>query len=103
MTECDWVEVTGRGGVGGEGAVQQTTADNSRQQQTTVTTAAVLQHDHVKCDDESVGRGWCRDFVAKLENTTDSWPLLTHLSATVQTPHRPVTWAGNPIYSIAPE
>ena len=73
--------------MGGEGAVQQTT----------VTTAAVLQHDHVKCDDESVGRGWCRDFVAKLENTTDSWPLLTHLSATVQTPHRPVTWAGNPI------
>ena len=42
MTECDWVEVTGRGGVGGEGAVQQTT----------VTTAAVLQHDHVKCDDD---------------------------------------------------
>ena len=28
--------------MGGEGAVQQTT----------VTTAAVLQHDHVKCDDD---------------------------------------------------
>ena len=35
----------GRGGVGGEGAVQQTI----------VTTAAVLQHQHVKCDDDDAG------------------------------------------------
>ena len=48
VTECDWVEVTGR-----QGAVAwEARARCSRQQQTTVTTAAVLQHDHVKCEDD---------------------------------------------------
>ena len=45
VTECDWVEVTGRRGA----VAWEARARCSRQQQTT---AAVLQHDPVKCDDD---------------------------------------------------